>query len=208
MYTQTKEHSVEQIIMNRHSIRSYIPDEKIDRYKLENLLKIATKAPSGGNLQTWRFLIIDNQKEKEKLYPITFNQKQILDSSAVIVFLGDLKGYEKAPEIYKQAISSKDMDKSTAMDFEKKYYQLYSTMSSDDLLQTVTTDVSLVAMQFILLAESKGYSTMPMKGMDTNKFKKAFNISDNYIPVLLVPIGHKKNEPYKTSRLPIKDLIL
>lgn len=39
-------------------------------------------------------------KQKSALLPVAFNQKQIIDSSAVIAVLGDLKANENGEDVY------------------------------------------------------------------------------------------------------------
>lgn len=49
-----------QHILSRHSIRKFT-DEKIPRAKLEMILKAGIYAPTGHNMQTWRFTVITEQ---------------------------------------------------------------------------------------------------------------------------------------------------
>ncbi|TGU99998.1 nitroreductase family protein, partial [Mesorhizobium sp. M00.F.Ca.ET.186.01.1.1] len=72
------------VIRERRSVRHYDASVKISRDELKEMLAEATLAPSSSNLQPWRFLIIDEQELKEKLLPIAFNQKQVVEAAAVI----------------------------------------------------------------------------------------------------------------------------
>jgi nitroreductase len=53
---------IKQAILNRRSIRSY-QNRTIPREIIEELLELATKAPSGKNRQPWRFIILEGQKK-------------------------------------------------------------------------------------------------------------------------------------------------
>ncbi len=48
-----------QLILSRHSVRSFT-DKKIDHDMLELLVKTGIQAPSGHNLQTWKFTVVTN----------------------------------------------------------------------------------------------------------------------------------------------------
>ena len=50
---------------------------------LENALILS---PSSYGLQPWKFIVITDQKMREKLFPATWSQRQALDCSHVIVF--------------------------------------------------------------------------------------------------------------------------
>lgn len=199
--------NIQKIITERRTVRHYLPDVTIERAMIKNLLSAATYAPSGGNLQSWRFLVFDEAKQKEKLRAVAFNQPQITDCSAVIVLLGDLKGYRKAADIYYQAVSENTLPSELAESYLQKYTELYKTMDDRSLLQAVTIDASLAAMQFMLLAKAAGWDTNPMKGFDTRKLMETFNIPDRYTPVLIITVGKQKKPAGKTSRLPIERVL-
>ena len=60
------ENTTLQTIMNRKSVRSYT-DQKLTDAQIETLLKAAMAAPSGINLQPWRFIVVTDQAVKDAL---------------------------------------------------------------------------------------------------------------------------------------------
>ncbi len=59
-------------IFSRKSIRSYT-DEPVSPEQAETLLRAAMAAPSGMNLQAWRFVVVTEQATKDKL-AVGFNK--------------------------------------------------------------------------------------------------------------------------------------
>lgn len=55
-----------QAILNRRSIRSYM-EKPIPEDELEQIVKAALYAPSGKNLQTWRFTVVTDKEKIQKL---------------------------------------------------------------------------------------------------------------------------------------------
>ena len=55
-----------QTIMTRRSVRRF-KDEQIDRELIQTILRAGYYAPSGHNMQTWKFTVIANKKELERL---------------------------------------------------------------------------------------------------------------------------------------------
>ena len=53
-------------LYSQRAIR-YFKDQDIPNEIIYRLIEIATKAPSGGNSQPWRFLIIKNQDVKNEI---------------------------------------------------------------------------------------------------------------------------------------------
>lgn len=195
-----------EVIHGRRAVRNYIPDVKVSQNELIEILKEASLAPSGGNLQSWRFLVIDSPELKLKLFPIAYNQKQILEASAVIVVLGDLECFKMADKIYNQAVDAGVMPEDIAKASAKRYTDLYSSMSQEDVLQTVSIECGLAAMQLMLVARAKGYDTGPMRGFDKAKLMEAFSISNRYTPILLIAFGKAAKPGYPTVRLKAEDI--
>ena len=88
-------------IRTRRSIRKY-KSEPIPEEKLRTILEAARLAPSAGNRQPWRFIVIQNTERKKALAKVANNQT-FLDASAIIVATGDpdvsTRWYEKDPMI-------------------------------------------------------------------------------------------------------------
>ena len=54
------------VIMNRKSVRSYT-DQNVTEAQVETILKAAMAAPTGMNLQPWRFVVVRDQAVKDVL---------------------------------------------------------------------------------------------------------------------------------------------
>ncbi len=72
----------------RRSIRKYKPDP-IPNGQLRIVLEAARLAPSAGNRQPWRFVIVQSADKKKTLAKIANNQTFLTDAAAIIVALGD-----------------------------------------------------------------------------------------------------------------------
>ena len=55
-------------------------------------------------------------------------------------------------------------------------------------------------MTLMIAAQAGGYATGPMIGFDPEQVKKLFGISDRYVPVMLITLGHAA--PGNASRKP------
>ncbi|MFB7817701.1 nitroreductase family protein [Paenibacillus chitinolyticus] len=194
------------VIKDRRSVRSYDPEVKISREEMNEILQQATLAPSSANLQPWRFLVIDSPELKQKLFPIAYNQQQVIEASAVIAVLGDLESIKLAEKIYGMAVDAGHMPAETAKSFVERYQGIFSSMPPEAIRRIVSIDGGLISMQLMLVARAKGYDTVPMAGYDEAKFVEAFDISERYAPVMLIAIGKAAKPGHPTLRLPIEDV--
>jgi nitroreductase len=75
-------------IKTRRSIRKYKPEPIPDK-KLRSILEAARLAPSAGNRQPWRFIVIQNTDRKKALAEVADNQTFLIDAAAIIVATGN-----------------------------------------------------------------------------------------------------------------------
>lgn len=195
------------VIQERHSVRQYDPTVKISREEMKEILADATLAPSSSNLQPWRFLVIDEQELKEKLYPIANNQEQVLQASAVIAVLGDKKWYEKGEKIYNLSQEAGYMTEEVKQRFIHTAQNIYSNMSDSVKESIIDVDAGLISMQLMLIARARGYDTVPMGGYNKAKFMEEFKIPSNYRSVMLIAIGKAASAARPTVRLPLEDVV-
>ena len=62
--------TVKECILGRRSIRKFT-DQPIPKSILEMLLKAAYYAPSGHNMQSWRFTVVESQKSIARLKEVS-----------------------------------------------------------------------------------------------------------------------------------------
>ena len=73
----------------RHSIRRYHADLAIEPEKLHAILEAACAAPSAGDLQAYRIVVVTNQSERDALSQASNDQKFISEAPVCVVFCAD-----------------------------------------------------------------------------------------------------------------------
>lgn len=206
---QTNEQSAAgffEVLNSRRSVRKYDSSAVISEAEILEILEIATKAPSSSNMQPWRFLIVTDPELKQKLQPIAFNQQQVAEASAIVIVLGDLEMYSLSDKIYGASVEAGYMTQEVADNFIANSTKMYSGLPAERLKEIVVFDTGLVAMQIMLTARAKGYDTVPMGGYNRDQVKELFNISDRFLPTLMLPIGKAATEGHPTTRLSLDDI--
>jgi len=75
---------VKDAIKERRSIRKYAKKE-IPKEILEQLLDAARLAPSSGNRQTWKIIVVTDEEMRDRLVPVSGNQKFVGECAAYLV---------------------------------------------------------------------------------------------------------------------------
>jgi nitroreductase len=75
--------TVEEAIRTRHSVRSY-SGKPVEKDKLVQLLEAARIAPSAGNRQEWRFIVVTDEGKRKKLGRAAAGQTFVGEAPCVI----------------------------------------------------------------------------------------------------------------------------
>lgn len=78
------------LISSRHSVRAFKSDP-IPENKINTILDAATKAPSGGNLQSYQIFVVSSDSDKVKLVDAAHGQGYVAQAPTVLVFCSDPK---------------------------------------------------------------------------------------------------------------------
>jgi len=80
--------TVEEAIRMRHSVRSYM-NTPVEKEKIDQVLEAARLAPSAGNRQEWRFVVVTDKKRRKMLAKAARRQSFVGDAPCVIACCAD-----------------------------------------------------------------------------------------------------------------------
>lgn len=87
---------LKEAIKQRRSIRRY-KNKEIPMHVLGEIIENARLAPSSGNLQNWRFVIVTDVKQKKEISEASLKQNWMTEAPVFIVICNR---YEKAKKLY------------------------------------------------------------------------------------------------------------
>ncbi len=80
----------------RHSVRSFAPDAEVSDGEVEVLLRCACTAPSAGNVQPWRFVVVRDHEVRRSLARAALGQGFVAQAPVAIVVCADLEAHARA----------------------------------------------------------------------------------------------------------------
>lgn len=196
------------IITERRSIRKFRPDEVPDTL-IRELLEAARLAPSGGNCQPWRFVIIKSPSLKERLAEIV-PQPFATKAPLVIVVCVDKNAMSK--EYLKRRTEELFMARSFfappagEFDFDAYTNQRPAGPALDQAY--LNLNVAIAVDHLILRAVDLGLGACWVMQFDSKKVKKLLLLDDRYEPLVLLPVGFPDQMPKPRPRLNIKDILI
>ena len=198
-----------QVVQERRATPSFqeVPIHSAD---LEKIITAGLSAPSGYNLQPWRFVVVRDRDQKKKLRATAYNQAKVEEASAVIVACGDSQGWKEGDldEVLKIAKQHGFTDEQNAKVrgavtgiFGGSPGKTGGMEPSFDLW--VNRHVMIAFTTMMWTAETLGYDTAPMEGFEEDKVKALLKIPEHVRVVALLGIGRLKgpDKPF-AGRMP------
>ena len=81
---------IEDIMNFRHACKIFDETKKISDENIKTIMQCAVKSPSSFGMEPWKFLVITNDKLKQKLKPYCWDQVQITSCSHLVVCLAKI----------------------------------------------------------------------------------------------------------------------
>jgi nitroreductase len=166
-------------------------ESPIPEADLLRILQAGLQAPSGYNLQPWRFIVVRNPEQKKKLRAASFNQAKVEEASVMIVACGDADGWR-----------SGDLDEMLRLGRLNGMPENYAEQAKTTIPNYLSNhpnmplwlnrQVMLAFTHMMLMAEVLGYDTAPMEGFEEGKVHEVLKLPLSYQVVALLGIGHLK----------------
>jgi nitroreductase len=196
-----------EVLKNRISTNKFDTTRKLSDDEIRDLIRWAGEAPSAYNVQPWRFIAVTRQEDKERLKAVAYGQQKVSDAAVTFIVLGDLRGYERLPDILKRSVEAGIFGQPMADNWSQQMkgaHQANAQAARDEAIR----GASLAAMALMVAAGDKGLATGPMIGFDPEGVKKEFSIPDRYVPAMLITAGYPApgNWPRK-PRLAVDEIL-
>jgi len=179
-----------QAIAQRRATPSFdgspLPEEDLKR-----ILEAGLHAPSGYNMQPWRFVVVRSEDQKRRLRGASFNQAKVEEASVVIVACGDEDGWRNGDlEEMLRLGREGGMPENFA---EQAKFNIPNYLSNHpDFPLWLNRHVMIAFTTMMLMAEVLGYDTAPMEGFEEDRVSEVLKLPLSYHVVALLAIGRLK----------------
>jgi FMN reductase (NADPH) len=174
-----------ELIANRKSVRKYL-DKHITDEDLKKILESGRLAPSWMNVQSWKFILIKSQENKDLLSELSIGQQQVKNADALIVCVADINAWEEA--------------KITHI----KNPALNPALQCENAILVRTMEQVIYPISYMMLmAESLGIASCIIGAMGNEvtqiqpeiyeKTKKTLNLKDGQIISTIITLGYDAN---------------
>jgi len=192
------------VVETRRSIRQFRPDPVPDDY-LTQILDAARLAPSGGNVQPWRFVLIKSLEAREKLKEFTLGF--VASAPLTIVCCSDLNANRSYRERYKELRQAGAFE-GVALDVPKSSSQPASTMNEDQIKGYLNLNTAIAVEHMILRATDLGLGSCWVMMFNRKELASWLQLDSNLYPVCLLPLGFTDQKPLPRPRKTIAEIMV
>ena len=204
--------TVWEAIKTRRSIRKFAPDN-VPEEIIAQMLEAARLAPSGGNRQPWRFIVVRDKELRKELRQICMEQRFIEEAPVVIVCFGDLDRYSKeVGRKIRQEFMDSGVLKTISGRFRDPKYAAYMesyTPPREQQLIGARANTYIAIEHLALMGAALGLGTCWVGGFDGAALNSVFGLADNLIPVAVIPVDYPAGAlPPQRPRLDLEGILL
>jgi len=195
----------EQLVRQRRAT-PHFSDEPVPAHILDEAFTLAAQAPSGYNLQPWRFLTLRTAESRAALRRAAYDQTKITEAPVVIIAFATRSGWKStADEILHEKFQRLGLGEAGVEKIKQMAFQFVASLTEPVWLNRQT----MIAFTYLMLAiESLGWDTAPMEGFDSMAVKSTFSLPDDTDVVALLAVGRalEPKTPYP-GRLAISQFV-
>ena len=187
----------------RYATKQFDSTQKIPEEELKQLMDVVRLAPSSYGLQLYKVLIINDQETREKLKAASWNQNQITDASALVVFCNyqDVNDHHIDDYInLKSETEQKDINNLKGYgDFMKRKVKGMTQSGKDSWTKRQT----YIALGFLLTACAElKIDACPMEGFEIEKYNEILGLADQNLSASVIAAIGYRDKSDKTQHLP------
>lgn len=177
--------NIEDLIKSHRSVRRY-HNQDISVETIEEMLEVAQHASSSHFVQAYSVILVTKDEVREEIARLS-NNIHVKTSSKFLVFCADMERLNIACDMHGKMIESQ---------------------SAENLL-VATIDVSLVAQNFTLVAESRGYGICFIGGIRNSPLSigELLGLPTRVFPLFGITIGVPDEDNEVKPRLPLKSIL-
>ena len=186
---------ITRVLLERRATLRFTDEEVPEEY-LNAILALGCQAPSGYNMQPWRFVVVKDAENRRRLQRVAFNQPKVGEAPVVIIALGMKEEWkERAGEVFREGALR---GAGSLENWEQARDKAVKALSGAPMQAWVNRHTMIAVATMMLVAEAYGFDTAPMEGFDPAGVRREFGIPEEAEVCALLAIGRAAppDKPY------------
>ncbi len=200
--------NIKKAIEERRTIRRFKPDVPVPQELILELLEAARLAPSGSNLQPWRFIVVKDEETRKKIAEIAGNQPFLKEAPVLIVCCGDLRALKDRPRALRELVNLGALERVPSEMLDeviKMGEQMYGTELH---IRGIVSNCYISIAFMVLQAMELGLGTAWIGFFDQDRLKALLEIpSEEAVVASLLAVGYANEQPKQRPRKSLNEIV-
>jgi nitroreductase len=191
MPTSASERLLSEVIAERRSTPNFGPQPVPEEHLLK-IVRAGLDAPSGYNLQPWRFVVVREAEQKVALRAAAFDQAKVEQAPAVIVACGDPQAWRDDIDHMLRMGEERGFAAQASPSARKRIVAALESL--DNMEAWINRQVMIALTSMMLMAEVLGYDTALLEGFDVAQVQRVLGVPEHVLVVCMMAIGVREGE--------------
>lgn len=195
------------LIEKRVSAPQFDPSHEPTNAEIEDLDRLATRAPVAYNLQNWRLFAARTSDAKVRLHKLAYGQVKVSEAAVTFIICRQSPDHmtiaARSPAFVE---AGHHTSQDTASGWQESVRAQYAEHGAgrDEAIRSAT----LGAAKLMYAAEAMDFASGLMGGFDADEVVREFGLAQNEMPVMLLAVGRMRqgNWPQKPRR-PLSEVL-
>jgi nitroreductase len=195
-------------IQKRVSIRRF-KSTPVEKTKIEKIVEAGRRAPSWGNTQPWRFIVVQDKAKRQELAEACGGQPTVGAAPVVIVCCATIDDFTRKGhgEGLKSLIPVGAMTEEL-MDIVLRSDVFAPYLRGEEVMAVKAGEQLMIAVAYMTLeAVNQGLGTCWVGAITPKEVHKVMNLPDNIFVHSLLPLGYPDEDPRPRPRKDINKIV-
>ena len=175
----------------RYAVKKFDPAKKIAAADWDALERTLVLTPSSFGLQPWKFVVVSNPALREKLVAASWNQRQVVDASHVVVFaiVKDI-GQPYVDAFVASIAAARGVTVESLAPYRKMMADFVSRPKAQfDVNAWASLQVYIALGNFMTCAAAMGIDTCPMEGIVPAQYDEILGLGKLGLTTVVVGVA-------------------
>ena len=186
----------------RYATKEFDNTKILPQETLDTVYESLRLSASSFGLQPWKFVIVENKDLREKLLPSSWNQRQVVDASHLIVFCRPTSfGNDDIDRFLKSTAETRNVEMTTLEGYGNMMKGFVEGKTKSNELNTWMKDQIYIALGSLLSTCAQlRIDACPMEGFSAPDYDEILGLTAlGLTSAVLCPIGHRaQSDKYAT----------
>ena len=167
--------------------------QKVPQAKIDNIIEAISLAPTSSGLQPFEIIVITNQKVKEKIRPIAWNQSVITDCSHLFVFAAwDTYTADRINKMFDLTNTIREFKNEGWENYRQMLLSSYPQKDAEENFNHAAKQAYIAFSQAIAAAAFEEVDSTPLEGFDPAALDEILGLRAKGLrSCVMLPIGYR-----------------